>query len=142
MGDDLEVDVFESLSEKASSAADSDSQSVPLFNLGSVQTEEAKISKEVEGDDSTAAEEAEAAKLATTVAAAIDSAPAAAPAAEKSDASSLVVEKSQLSEKDRILNRVSEAINLRSFTGEHSPRTPRVGTAGETDAAEIYSRIL
>ena len=136
-GDDLEVDVFESLSEKASTVADSDSQSVPLFNLGSIQKEEAKKSKEEQDDDASA----EAAKSAVA-AAATDTAPVVAPASEKSDASSLVVEKSQLSEKDRILNRVSEAINLRSFTGEHSPRTPRVGTAGETDAAEIYSRIL
>ena len=131
-GDDLEVDVFESLSEKASTVADSDSQSVPLFNLGSVQKEEAEKSKDDQGGDATAM--VEAAKSAVSASATdADAAPVVAPALEKSDASSLVVEKSQLSEKDRILNRVSESINLRSFSGEPSPRTPRGGTAGEID---------
>ena len=126
-GDDLEVDVFESLSEKASTVADSDSQSVPLFNLGSIQKEEAEKSKEEQDDDAAAVS-----------AAATDTAPVVAPASEKSDASSLVVEKSQLSEKDRILNRVSESINLRSFSGEPSPRKPRGGTAGEIPYAENH----
>ena len=129
----MEVDVFESLSEKASTVADSDSQSVPLFNLGSILKEEAKQSKD-QGDASASAE---ATNLAVS-AAATEAAPVVAPASEKSDASSLVVEKSQLSEKDRILNRVSESINLRSFSGEPSPRTPRGGTAGEITYAEYH----
>ena len=134
-GDDLEVDVFESLSEKASTVADSDSQSVPLFNLGSIQKEEAEKSKEEQDDDALAT--TEATNLAVS-AAATEAAPVVAPASEKSDASSLVVEKSQLSEKDRILNRVSESINLRSFSGEPSPRKPRGGTAGEIPYAENH----